>query len=116
MITVVIVDVTKHAPVIVTVHRIHIRRVQLFGVKNIQLDPVKQIIRRGTVMTIEYTDELPNESGYYYHKDNHGHEEIVKLKMIFGIWYIHKFDGSEIHIENDKGRFGPRIELPSEEY
>jgi len=65
---------------------------------------------------MKYTKDQPDESGYYYHINGHGTEEIVKLEMTFGTWYVHKFNGSETHIDNDKGMFGDRIMMPSEEY
>ena len=65
---------------------------------------------------MDYTEEKPDETGYYYHINGSGLEEIVKVEMSFGILYIYKFNGNEKFIEDDRGMFGERIELPSEEY
>jgi len=58
----------------------------------------------------------PSESGYYHHTNGHGGEEIVYLDFSLGGFWVHKLrDHNSYPLEQDKGEFGDRIELPSEE-
>lgn len=62
-----------------------------------------------------YTDELPTETGWYFHENGHGDEEIVFLDFSpLGGYEVLKARGDSIYLSDDKGRFGPRIQLPSE--
>jgi len=61
------------------------------------------------------TNEIPNESGYYHHMNAHGEEEIVLLEMRHGLWHVYKVSGESYFLNKDKGKFGARILLPSEE-
>jgi hypothetical protein len=58
----------------------------------------------------------PTESGYYFHTNGHGNEEIIYLEYSFGSFWIHKIgQGDGYSIDEDKGFFGERISLPSED-
>ena len=58
----------------------------------------------------------PNESGYYYHVNGHGVEEVVYLSWSMGSFWIHKIKQNDSYpLSEDKGKFLNRIQLPSEE-
>ncbi len=58
----------------------------------------------------------PTESGYYFHTNGHGNEEIVHVEFSMGGFWIRKINADvSYHLSEDKGIFGERILLPSEE-
>ena len=58
----------------------------------------------------------PNESGYYYHFNGHHLEEIVYVEFMHGSFWVKKLRNNDSYpLSEDKGEFGERIKLPSEE-
>jgi len=62
-----------------------------------------------------YTNEKPNETGWYYHQNSRGKDEIIFLDFTtLEGFFIRKISSTVVYLDNDKGRFGPRITLPNE--
>lgn len=56
----------------------------------------------------------PTESGWYHHTNGRGKEEIVFIDFSYG-FFVHKISGELYLLDDDRGVFGERILLPSEE-
>jgi hypothetical protein len=58
----------------------------------------------------------PAETGYYHHTNGNGLEEIVYVYFYCCRFWVKNVHGGEHHLDEDKGVFGERIPLPSENF
>ena len=57
----------------------------------------------------------PTEQGWYHHTNGRGVEEIVYVYINTMMLWMRKVNGEEYPLYEDKGVFGERIPLPSED-